>query len=85
MKLYVLYSTILDQTLKSTHLQFPCRKENQMFWEELIAYFPFIRYEPHRKRKIRGEHTDRGDRQTDRQREREQGDLIRLTRSSWKN
>jgi hypothetical protein len=25
---------------------------NKKFWEELIAYFPFIRHEPHRKRRL---------------------------------
>jgi hypothetical protein len=26
---------------------------NKKFWEELIAYFPLIRYRPHRKRRLR--------------------------------
>jgi hypothetical protein len=40
--------------IKLTHSRLKLgHKENNKFWEELIAYFPFIRHGPHRKRRVR--------------------------------
>jgi hypothetical protein len=55
---------------------------NERFWEEVIAYFPLIRHEPHRKTKKKyGREKLRGggiNRWTDIRIHRQRGDLISL-------